>query len=40
VEFLKETDMAHPPVVVYKNILSEYPSTWDYFWTKKMKYGI
>lgn len=22
------------------NILSEYPSTWDYFWTQKMKYGI
>jgi len=25
---------------LFGNILSEYPSTWDYFWTQKMKYGI
>ena len=25
---------------LFGNILSEYPSTWAYFWTQKMKYGI
>jgi len=25
---------------LYGNKLSEYPSTWNYFWTQKLKYGL
>ena len=25
---------------LYGNKFSEYPSTWNYFWTQKLKYGV